>query len=104
MTAPALSSDVTLPGIEVYVDLAGVIDVEAEAARKRDDLVRLETLVAAKEKKLANANFVGRAPAEVVQKERDSLKDLQDQLAATAAVMERLRRMRRQRPSRANGQ
>jgi valyl-tRNA synthetase len=93
VTAPALSSDVALPGIEVYVDLAGLIDVGAEIARKKDDLVRLESLVAAKEKKLTNANFVQRAPAEVVQKERDSLKDLQDQLTATAAVLERLRQM-----------
>ena len=32
VTAPALSSDVTLPGMEVFVDLAGLIDVEAEVS------------------------------------------------------------------------
>jgi valyl-tRNA synthetase len=92
--APALSAEVALSGIEVYVDLAELIDVAAEIDRKKDELARLESMVAAKGKKLANANFVQRAPAEVVQKERDSLKDLQDQQAATAAVVERLVRMR----------
>ena len=92
--APALSAEVTLPGIEVYVDLADLIDVAAEIVRKREELTRLESMVASKGKKLTNANFIERAPAEVVQKERDGLKDLQDQQAATAAVLERLVRMR----------
>ena len=38
--------------------------------------------IAGKEKKLANANFVDRAPAEVVEKERESLGQLREQLEA----------------------
>jgi valyl-tRNA synthetase len=93
---PALSANVTLPGMEVYVDLAELIDVGAEIERKKQDLEKLDALIAAKEKKLANANFIERAPAEVVQKERDSLKDLQEQQAATAAVLARFVLARRE--------
>ncbi|MEN6459419.1 MAG: valine--tRNA ligase [Thermoguttaceae bacterium] len=92
-TTPAFGAHVALSGMDVYVDLAGVIDVEAEAARKRQDVEKLTGFIAAKEKKLAQKNFVERAPAEVVQKERDALADLQSQLAAAQEVLERLGRM-----------
>ena len=90
VTAPAFSANVTLSGMEVFVDLADLIDVPAEIARKKQEVEKLVGFIAAKEKKLTNANFVARAPADVVQKERDSLKDLQDQLAAAREVLERL--------------
>ena len=85
---PEFCANVALPGIEVFVDLADLIDVEAEIARKRKDLEKLDSLVAAKEKKLANKGFVERAPEAVVEKERESLKDLQQQQASTAAALE----------------
>ena len=90
VTAPALSANVTLSGMDVYVDLADLIDVPAEIARKKQELEKLAGFIAAKEKKLTNASFVDRAPADVVQKERDSLQDLQTQLAAAREVLERL--------------
>jgi valyl-tRNA synthetase len=90
VVAPALSANVTLSGTDIFVDLAELIDVPAERARKQQEVEKLTGFIAAKEKKLTNASFVDRAPAEVVQKERDSLKDLQDQLAAANEVLERL--------------
>jgi valyl-tRNA synthetase len=94
VTAPPLSANVTLAGMDVYVDLAELIDVPAEIARKRQEVEKLTGFLAAKEKKLTNKNFVDRAPADVVQKERDSLKDLQDQLAAAKEVLQRLARIK----------
>jgi valyl-tRNA synthetase len=87
---PALSANVTLPGMEVFVDLAELIDVDAEIARKKQELEKLTGFIAAKQKKLENKNFVDRAPADVVQKERDSLSDLQAQHAAAMKVLEDL--------------
>jgi valyl-tRNA synthetase len=90
VAAPPLSAHVTLSGMDVYVDLAELIDVPAEIARKRQEAEKLARFIAAKEKKLGNESFVQRAPADVVQKERESLNELQDQLAAAKAVLERL--------------
>jgi valyl-tRNA synthetase len=89
---PELSANVALSGIEVFVDLAELIDVEAEIARNTQEVSRLDGLIAAKQKKLENANFVERAPAAVVEGERKALKDLEDQLAAVRAVIERLKK------------
>ena len=90
VAAPPLSAHVTLSGMDVYVDLAELIDVPAEIARKQQEAEKLAGFIAAKEKKLGNESFVQRAPADVVQKERESLKELQDQLAAANEVLKRL--------------
>jgi valyl-tRNA synthetase len=90
VVAPALSAHVTLTGMDVYIDLAELIDVPAEIARKKQEIEKLTGFIAAKEKKLSNETFVQRAPADVVQKERDSLKELQDQMAAAQEVLQRL--------------
>jgi valyl-tRNA synthetase len=85
--APALSANVTLPGIEVFVDLADLIDLEAEIARKKQDIEKLDRLIAAKRKKLENREFLERAPAAVVQQERDSLSELLEVQAANSAAV-----------------
>ena len=92
---PELSANVALSGMEVFVDLAGLIDIDAEIARNSKEVERLAGFIAAKEKKLSNANFVDRAPADVVQKERDSLADLQSQQAAANEVLERLAKLKK---------
>ena len=51
--------------------------------------------IAGIEKKLANENFVSRAPAEVVQRERDRLSELQAELAQVRASLSTMRRRRR---------
>lgn len=80
--APATSAAATAPGMEIFVDLAGLIDMDAELAKKRKEKDNLTKLIAGKRGKLSNENFVSRAPADVVQKERDDLADLQKQLDA----------------------
>ncbi len=90
VTPAALSANATVSGLEVFVDLADLIDIEAEVARKRQELDKLAALIVAKEKKLANRSFVDRAPAAVVQKERDSLGELRQQHANTAQGLQQL--------------
>ena len=62
VAAPPWSANVTLAGMDVYVDLAELIDVPAEMARKQQEVEKLTGFIAAKEKKLTNKNFVDRAP------------------------------------------
>ena len=89
---PAISASSSLSaGIEIFVDLAGLIDIEAEIARTDRELERLERAIAGKEKKLANQNFVSRAPEAVVSQERQSLEELRSQVAFHQAALEKLR-------------
>ncbi|MHB1036519.1 MAG: class I tRNA ligase family protein [Pirellulales bacterium] len=89
---PAANAQFNLSGIEVFVDLAGLIDVEAEMARNQKEYAKLLGLIAAKEKKLTNGSFLERAPAEVVQKERGSLREMQERLASIEASLAELRK------------
>jgi len=58
-------------GSEVYVALEGAIDVQQECRRLSGELTRLEQQLAGLTAKLTNQQFVARAPAEVVAKERE---------------------------------
>jgi valyl-tRNA synthetase len=84
---PAQSANFNAAGCEVFIDLAGHIDLDAERVRNEKESDQLRQQIEAKEKKLANENFVSRAPADVVQKERESLGALRDRLASTSAAL-----------------
>jgi valyl-tRNA synthetase len=56
---------------EAYVELADLIDIDAELERLRRELEKAAADLARTEAKLANEAFVERAPADVVQQERD---------------------------------
>jgi valyl-tRNA synthetase len=69
-TRPEKSSVAVLPGCEVYVPLAGVVDVEKELDRMKREIANLEKLVAGIDAKFANPDFASRAKPEVVEAER----------------------------------
>lgn len=76
--------------IEVHVDVSRFIDVGAEKTRLAKELDQKRTFVKSLEAKLANENFVSRAPAEVVQQQRDKLAETQSQIDSIAAALKKL--------------
>ncbi len=88
---PATSSGFRAGEVEVLVDLAGLVDVGAEIARKEKELAAKQTAVAAKEKQLGNQSFVSRAPSEVVAKERAALEGLKQQVQSLIADLAALK-------------
>jgi len=93
--SPALSANFTAAGCDVFVDLAEHIDIPAEIARNEKELERLQGQVAAKENKLANESFVARAPADVVAREREQVRELRDRIASTTSALDDLRKRRK---------
>ena len=72
-------------GLEVVVPLAGMIDLEKEAARVSAELENLEKQIVALDGRLSNEKFTAKAPAAIVDAERAKLvewKAKRDQLAA----------------------
>ena len=67
--------------MKVLIPLAGLIDKDAELTRLDKEIGRLRQDIDRTEKKLANPSFVDKAPAAVVQKERDKLAQAQTALA-----------------------
>jgi len=79
--------------MRLLIPLAGLIDKDAEIARLTKEIERIGKGVEVSEKKLSNSNYVDRAPAEVVAKERERLAEmrttqqgLEEQLVKIAAL------------------
>ena len=62
-------------GAEVILPLAGVLDIADELARLDKEIARLEGEVTRAEKKLANEGFVKKAPAAVVEAEKEKVEN-----------------------------
>ena len=75
-------------GVEIYLPLKGLIDMEKETARLSKELDGLTKEIARTEGKLANEKFVTKAPVAVVAKEREKLQDYEEK---KRVVEERLR-------------
>jgi len=70
--AGRIGSHALLPeGAELFVELGEAIDVAKECARLTAELSRLDTQLGAVRAKLGTESFLGRAPAPVVERERE---------------------------------
>ncbi|PSB13290.1 hypothetical protein C7B76_20400, partial [filamentous cyanobacterium CCP2] len=65
--------------VQVLIPLAGVVDIEALRAKLQKDLSKVEAEVQSLSQRLSNANFVDKAPADVVQGARDALAEAEKQ-------------------------
>jgi valyl-tRNA synthetase len=86
--APRGMPMVLTPLGQVFLPLDGVVDVQAEKERLAKEMAKLESELETVRKKLANANFVDRAPAAVVEEHRQRERDFNsrlDQLRERAA-------------------
>ena len=71
--------------------LAGVIDLAAERARLAKEMAKCDADIARVEQKLGNADFLKRAPEDVVEGEREKREEAQARKAKIAEALERLR-------------
>ena len=72
---PPASASVVVGRCEVFVPLAGMIDLEQERERLRKEIEEKENFLGSVEQKLNNPQFVNKAPDEVVDRERQKRKD-----------------------------
>jgi valyl-tRNA synthetase len=85
-TRPPASALAVVGDAELYVDLSGVVDLATERQRLQKEIKRVEDFIAQVAAKLARPEFVERAPAEVVAKERERQTEnraLRDKLVAS---------------------
>ncbi len=85
--APAVSANLIRDDLEIFVDLDGLIDKEAEKARLEKEKAQVIKNIGGKKGKLSSDKFVNGAPAEIVQRERDGLAKLEQQLEKIEASL-----------------
>ena len=89
--APEMAAHVVVrEGLEAFLPLAGMVDLEQEIARLQKQAAELEEVVKRHRARLANENFVQKAPAHIVEGARQALADAEEQLAKVRERLERL--------------
>jgi valyl-tRNA synthetase len=88
MVRPAMSATAVLEQMEIYVPLAGLIDVELERTRLRRDLKKIEDDVVKLEVKLARRDFLDKAPEEIIEKEQAKYQGLRERAGKLVEALE----------------
>lgn len=97
MSLAAVNAEQTMTavvsGAQLYLPLAGLIDISQEIERLQKELKVLDAEVERVEKKLANENFVKKAPEKVVEEEKAKQKDYQDKRDKVQLRLQELQNM-----------
>ena len=70
-----------IPGVEIFIPLEDLVDLDAEYDRLKKEQGRLEGEVKRAQGKLQNQGFLAKAPEKLVQEEKDKLAQYEDMLA-----------------------
>ena len=90
---PRWSVSSLVSGVEVFVPLEGLVDFQEELKRLDKEEVRIKGELSRVEGKLADANFLGRAPEDVVEKEREKAMEFKEKLKKINYWRERITRL-----------
>ncbi|HZP68929.1 MAG TPA: valine--tRNA ligase [Pseudolabrys sp.] len=88
---PPGSVQLVVRGEVAALPLKGVIDLAVERARLAKEMQKAEADIARVDAKLGNANFVARAPEEVVEEEKEKREEAVGRKAKIAEALERLK-------------
>ncbi|MBW7457178.1 class I tRNA ligase family protein, partial [Paenibacillus sepulcri] len=89
--APDKAMTAVITGAELYLPLAGLIDIDQEIVRLEKEIQNLTGEVERVEKKLGNEGFVAKAPAKVIDEERAKMADYADKREKVKARLAELR-------------
>jgi valyl-tRNA synthetase len=84
LAAPGKAATLAAGGVTVYLPLAGLVDFGAERKRIQGEIDNIDRQVSRIEGMLNNPGFTGKAPAEVIDRERAKLAELQGKRAQLA--------------------
>ena len=89
--APSGSVQLIVRGEVVALPLAGLVDLAAEKARLEKELGKIAADIGHIDKKLDNADFMARAPEDVVDEQREKREEAQGRAAKVREALERLK-------------
>jgi valyl-tRNA synthetase len=87
---PPASGTAVVGEAEIFVPLAGLIDLEVERSRLGKEAAKFRRLLAGLDGKLSSAAFLDKAPPEVVERERERRREYGASLERLEASLARL--------------
>ncbi len=88
--APPQSAQIVVRGETIAMPLAGLIDLGAETSRLNKELAKLDGEIGGVERKLANAEFIAKAPEEVIEENRERIAEARARQAKIRDALTRL--------------
>jgi valyl-tRNA synthetase len=89
-TAPPQSAQMVIRGEVSALPLAGIIDIAAETGRLSKEIEKIVQEVAKIDAKLGNADFMARAPEEIVEEQHERRADFTERMAKLKEALSRL--------------
>jgi valyl-tRNA synthetase len=87
---PPLSASGVIPAVEIFIPLAGLIDIDLERQRLNKELENLTSLLEKTRKKLANHEFINNAPHEVVEQQEAKKHEYEEMVEKINVNLEQL--------------
>jgi valyl-tRNA synthetase len=91
---PAEASLQVAGDVEIVVPLRGLVNVEEEEKRLNKEIAKIEKDIEFLSKKLENPSFIERAPADVVEKEREKITEFANKKRLLEENLEKIQRLR----------
>ncbi len=88
--APKGSVTFVIDGVTAALPLEGVVDLPAESARLSKEIAKLSGELSKMEAKLGNADFIGKAPEEVVEELRERREDTAASIAKLSQALKQI--------------
>ncbi|MGC2693218.1 MAG: valine--tRNA ligase [Desulfobaccales bacterium] len=90
---PPSAARAVVGNVDIYLPLAGIIDFTEEERRLSREIEKLGKDLTAAQRKLSNEDFLGKAPAQVVQKEKEKLTSWTEKLTKLKNHRERIKEL-----------
>jgi valyl-tRNA synthetase len=90
---PPSAARAVVGDVDIYLPLAGIIDFTEEERRLSREIEKLGKDLTAAQRKLSNEDFLGKAPAQVVQKEKEKLTAWTEKLTKLKNHRERIKEL-----------
>lgn len=87
---PAQAASAVVGGVEVYLPLRGLLDLDKEIARVEKEIAQAKQEQARFEGKLSNPGFLAKAPEQVVAKEREKLEAINTRISTLKVRLQEL--------------
>jgi valyl-tRNA synthetase len=90
---PAAAAKAVVNQVDIFMPLTGIIDFSEEARRLEKEMQKLSKDLDQAQRKLSNEDFLAKAPAEVVAKEKEKLQGWTEKLTKLKTHRERIREL-----------
>jgi valyl-tRNA synthetase len=80
-------------GVEIYIDIEGVIDIETEINRLNKEINKVKKELDGLNKKLSNENFLAKAPKHVIEKNQTKKAELEEKLNKAEMALDKIKKV-----------